>query len=367
MTSPSPRADSEPVGAVRKMMLFVLCCVVLLEIVLGRTEFAWRLVPRSALGMLLETEEEIIRPNPNPQVLVMGTSRANGAFLPTVMERELGLRRGEVLNLAIGEQIPFDMLSMYERNRATLSRASLVFLQVDPFQFAVRQKGLGRLRKLASWSERMAFSGRTRMGLVSDYFLQANAALPLVSLYAGSWLLNGRAPQRAGTDRYGRLALEAIADDHNERIFNARTYRTWISWFYPDFEYSRLFEQHFLRLVKLIKEDGGEVVIIIMPTVSDYPTFVREAIGDGYDRFRSRMLQLAAETNAHCLLWDDHRDAGLMFRDFRDWGHLNTPGAEKWSSFISRWILQQQQQSKLRWKLRDPVERTLSREPEGIP
>lgn len=366
-TMENARASAEPAGAVRKIMLLVLGCVLLLEIALGRSEFAWRLVPRSAVGVLLETEEKVIAPNPNPKVLVMGTSRANGAFLPTVMEQHLGLRRGEVLNLAMGEQIPFDMLSMYERNRARLSRASLVFLQVDDFQFAVREKAFGRFRKMASWSERMSFSGRTRMQLMSDYVLQANTALPLLWFYAQSWVVNGSAPQSPGMDQYGRLALEAIADDHNERLFTERGFRTWISWFYPDYKHSPIFEKHFLKLVELIKEDGGEVVIVIMPTVSDFPTYVREAIGDDYDRFRARMLQVSSEMNVGCLLWDDHREAGLTFRDFRDWGHLNTPGAEKWSRFISDWVLAERQGNRLKWKLQDPVDRTRSRGPQSIP
>lgn len=367
MTSESPKTRSEPTGAVRRMMLLVLACVLLIEIVMGRMDFAWRLVPRSALGMQFDIEEKVIQPNPHPKVLVMGTSRANGAFLPTVMEESLGLQRGEVLNLAIGEQLPFDMLWTYERNRERLSRASLVFLQVDPFQFSVRRPALARFRKLASWSDRLSFSGTTRMQLISDYFLQANTALPLFYLYFGSWAFFGRAPQSPGLDRYGRLALEAIADDHDEREFRDVQLRSWIGWFYTDYKYSPVFERHFSRIIELIKEDGGEVVIIVMPMAADFPKFIREAIGDEYDRFRARMLQLASEADVHCLLWEDPQVAGLVFRDFRDWGHLNTPGAEKWSRFISQWVLAERQKNTLKWKQSDPVQRTGSRESKSIP
>ncbi len=355
MNSGDTQTGGAPALAVRRTMLFVLACVLLVELAIGRTEFAWRLVPESELGTLYQVEESVIQPNPNPRVLVLGTSRARGAFLPTVMEQRMGLRRGEVLNLSMGGVSVFDMFVTYQRNRARLAGASLVILQVDPFQFSVGRVPDGRFRKLASWSDRMAYSGTKRATVISDYFFQTNNTVPVFGHYLDAWLENGSAPELDGIDRYGRLALVNIADDHDPQEFTQQRFGYWIDFFYREYEYSPILEQRLIQMIRMVQEDGGEVAIVMMPMAGNFLALTRGTIGEGYTRFRARMFELASQLGATCVFWEEPADAGLTERNFRDWGHLNTPGAEKWSEFIAHWIATGRQRNVLKGSRSDSL------------
>lgn len=359
MTNAMNRGETQTAGptafAVRWTMLFLLACILLVEVIVGRTEFAWRLVPGSDLGTLYQIEESVIHANPKPKVLVLGTSRARGAFLPTVMEEGLGLRRGEVLNLSMGGVSVFDMFVTYQRNRARLAGASLVILQVDPFQFSVGRIPDSRFRKLASWSDRMSYSGRKQADLIADYFFQTTNTLPAFWYYLDAWLENGTAPKLAGIDQYGRLAVVKIAHDHEPQEFTQQRFGYWIDWFYREYEYSPVLEQRFLQMMRMVQEDGAAVVIVMMPMAGNFRELTRGALGEGYDRFRARMFELASEFGAHCVFWEEPANAGLTDRHFRDWGHLNTPGAEKWSEFLGRWIVAERQKNGLTWRASDSL------------
>jgi len=339
---PASREDfpGQPGRFVQWCLSTVLVFVVLVEIVAGRTELVWRLVPGSDVGTLLEIEEAIIRPNPDPHIIVMGTSRARGAFLPTQLEQSLGLRKGQVLNLAMGGAQIIDALVTYERNRAQLSKARLVIVQVDPFQFSSGIKPGFRFRHFASASDRLAYSGATRASLLLDMIFRTDHTLPVLTEYLRYWQRTGHAPGPAGVDQFGRLAAVRIADDHPERQFESSLLRLWIHRFYETYEYSPVFEEQLARLVRMVKADGGEVVLVGMPTAGDYWALMRESNGELYSDFKERLARLAARLGARSQFWDAPVEVGLTDRDFRDWGHLNTPGAIKWSDFVAGWIVQ---------------------------
>ena len=323
--------------SVRGCLVFLLFCVFLVEGLIGRTGITYRLVPDAAMETLLRIEELVIKPNPHPKVVVMGTSRGRGSFLPTVLEENLGLQRGEVLNLAMGGGEINDALWTYQRNRATLSKAKWVIVQADPFQFTTGFDPAYRFREMANLEDRLAYSGRRRLRLLLNMGYKTDLALPYVTDFV-SIVYGTRAwPQKKGLDPYGRIAYVSLEDDHEDREFTEERLVYWITQFYTDYEHSPVFESRFLQLAQMVHEDGGQVVVFGQPTVDAYLPLLRREKGPLFENFRARMELLASQHGFETLFWS-RQDAGLAEQDFRDWGHLNITGARKFSSVFAAWL-----------------------------
>ncbi|MBI3684536.1 MAG: hypothetical protein HY235_29540 [Acidobacteria bacterium] len=310
----------------------------LAEIVIGRTRFVWGLVPDSDLGIVGQIEETIIRGSPDPQVLVFGSSRGRGAFLPTRIEERMGLRRGQVVSLAIGGAHVFDALLIYQRNRSALSKAKMAILDIDPFQFNVGTEPPVRFRQFASWGDRFAYSGAKRWRLLADYVFHMDNALPTFTWYL-SQRFRGQVFKRVGIDRYGRLAVVNIADDHDPRLFEERGFRRWVNILYGNYEYSPVLEQELVRLIRMLREDGAAVYLVRIPTAGGFLPMLEQSGHTPFTQFKQNMQRVAHELGVVCQIWESGGDVGLRERDYRDWGHLNTPGAEKWTEFFMRWLL----------------------------
>jgi hypothetical protein len=312
-----------------------------IELAVGRTDLVWRLSPQSDLGNLYALEDLIVQPNPDPSVIVLGTSRGRGAFLPTEMERVLRLPRGGVLNLAMGGFQIFDALVTYERNRVALKGADLAVIQVDPFQFSIGRNPSARFRQLAGWKDRLAYHGLVRAGLIRDMVFGTDNVQPTLVDLRRKLLSDGRLPEPVGVDEFGRLAVVLIANDHDARNFTPRAFSYWLDWQYLRYEYSPVFEEQLVRLVTMMQQDGVKPVVVYMPTVADFQSRLRKRPGDPYGHFRLRMGDLGRRHGFPAAFWENAADAGLDERGFRDWGHLNTAGAKTWSVFFASWLQKQ--------------------------
>lgn len=322
---------------VRRCLVFLLCCVFLVEVLIGRTGITYRLVPGAAMETLLRIEELVIQPNPHPKVVVMGTSRGRGSFLPTRIEENLRWQRGEVLNLAMGGGDIHDALWVYERNRATLSQAKWVIVQADPFQFSTGFDPDYRFREMATLEDRLAYSGRRRLRLLFDMVFKTDLALPCVTDFISLVYRDRQWPTRLGLDPYGRVAYASLKDDHEDKEFTEERMLFWIKYFYTDYEHSPEFEAQFLRLVRMVHEDGGQVVVVGEATSQSYLPLLRREKGPVFENFRARMELLAAQHGFETLFWSKE-DANLVERDYRDWAHLNMTGAKKFSDAFAAWL-----------------------------
>ena len=323
----------------RVCALAALLFLAVVEVIAGRSELAGRLVPGSGLGILLQTEEKIIRPNEHPALIILGTSRGRGAFLPTVVESTLGLRRGDVLNLAMGGTNIYDALLTYSRSRNELRGAAVVIVQVDPFQFNVGRPPSELLRRYADWRQRRAYDEtRHRWPLRRDYFFSAAVALGPLGFYAGHLLTEGRAPPQDSVDRFGRLAVVRIANDHDPAEFRQQRLRYWLDWQYRDYSHSPTLEQVLVRLADMAHEDGAKVYLVVLPTVARYRQMLLDYPGHPDGVFRARLSEALGRHVDGIGYWGLPGEAGLEPTHFRDWGHLNTAGAVAWSDFFSRWL-----------------------------
>lgn len=320
----------------RRVALLCLLCIAVAEVAVGRTNFVFPLLPEGQMGTLLGIERIVIRPNPNPKVVIFGTSRARDAFLPAVMERQMGLRRGEVLNIAMGGNDIFDSLVLYERNREILGRAQTIIIHLDSYQFTAKKPGV-RFRRLAGWSDRMAFTGAQRRRLICDLFFQVDTVRADLVHYVKEWLRSGGPPPPVGIDRYGRYAV-VRADNHNPSRFRPQVLQFWLDEFYKDYKYSPVFEEHLVKLIRMARDDGADVYFVQVPMPGDYLARLKQYPGDPYGHLRAN-IPPAVQRYARALqFWESPSEAGLTDQDYRDWAHLTSEGAEKWTEFFVRWL-----------------------------
>jgi hypothetical protein len=337
-----PAKDREK-ARLRICLIAVLASIAIAELVIGR--WGWERIharlPLSDMGNLIELETRVIVPNIDPEIVIFGNSRARDAFVPTLLEKRLGLRRGKVLSAAIGGYTIFDSLILYERHRPKLSKARHAIIQVDAFQLSVGIGPHDRYRLLAGWDERMAYSGVKRALLISDLFFRMNPSLPHVSMFVEELLQNGRLPAGTGVDRSGRLAVVDIGNDPIPERTTDESFRYWLREQYRNYEYSKGLEDQFVRLIRMAQQDGLKVWILQMPVAERYQAMLRAEPGDPDRQFRRNMERMAREQNAAWQSWISPSEAGLETADYRDWGHVNTRGSIKWTEFFSQWFQSQ--------------------------
>lgn len=314
-----------------------LLTVILAELVVGRSELVAWLAPASDPGILRSNERLVVDPNPRPQILVFGTSRGRGAFLPTVIETELGLERGAVLNLSMGGASIYDALLMYERNRARLSRAKIMVLQVDAFQFSDGLPTPLRFRRYASWTERMAY-GHDRLRLARDYVIRTAALLPTLAVITQAVLRDQPILKNLTTDRFGRLGVVSIANDHPEEQFTPEELAYRINLLFGDYHYARFLEGEAHELITMAREDGMRVFLVRMPTVPKAHEILLADPADPVRLFHDRLEHVFSEWVDGLVYWTAPDEVGLTEMDYRDWGHLNTGGAVKFSRRFAAWL-----------------------------
>ena len=324
--------------AMSSLIAVGFCVIALAELGIGRPDWLLRAVPRGDLSLLsFALDEAVVEPNPDARILILGTSRARGAFLPTVMESKLGLERGQVVNLAIGGVHVQESAWLYDQARKTLSHARTLVLQVDPFSFSGSRPITDRQCEWMSWSDRAALGGLRAAQAFACGVFQLQHRRPLLRWWITTWLGKHRAPAQVELDRYGRAAMVRIADDHVPEEFSPERFRYWLDYYYRGFVWSPVYERHFLDLVRLARADGVEVIVVHLPVVPGYLDAARALPGRPYQQFEERLPALV-DGLARVQIWERPEELGLRFRDFRDWGHLNTPGAERLSVAFSAWM-----------------------------
>ena len=97
-------------------------------------------------------------------------------------------------------------------------------------------------------------------------------------------------------------------------------------------------ESHLVELLRLVTEDGGNVYVVQLPMAGNYLDFLKEFRGNPYGEFHQRMPCAVEHLAGRVTFWEDPAVAGLTDQDYRDWGHLNTRGAHKWSKFFVDWL-----------------------------
>jgi hypothetical protein len=326
-----------------RCVLFAACVICLTEILLARTDYFWEKVPKSDVTTVLELEEYIIPRKVSPAVLIFGSSRARGAFLPTIIEQEMGLQRGQVLNFGMGGNGVtrlFDALKIYQRNRDILGKADIMIIEIDFGQFDSVPPTNERFRYLMSFTDWLEYKGEARLSLLRSLIFKLPDVFPYIKEYAKHWLKNRQPPEPIGIDIYGRLALVRIANDVDESLSQEKSLRESI--FYPGFhyDYSDIYEGYLRKLVGLAKEDGLNVYILQMPYPEKYIDILKTRPDNPYGQFTTNVTNAVGDLADNIQFWESASEVGLSNKDYRDVEHLNTGGAIKWTNFYVKWLQQ---------------------------
>ena len=290
----------------------------------------WEDFPQTSVGEVYTLEGQLAAQQ--PRVVVLGNSRIQSGVLADTLAEALGLPHRAAANLALSGGIPFESLVMYRRNRAHMAEADLFVINFDHFHmawwFAPRPRG----SHFSTLSERWRLYGGTM-----------EAVPEMVGYFWGTFAARGHLREVIGIGRRGALA--AIRRSVDAVLGKTSPQRPVRKRGQPqpanpsfladqqtadDIYAEGTFEEQSLdalrRLIALIHEDGGKVVLVHMPLAGPFLEDVKQRHPVHFRQYEQTFHALAAEVD---LLVDvGHGDAlGLTDADFKDWGHLWPSGA----------------------------------------
>jgi hypothetical protein len=298
------------------------------EVGVARRDWPWAREPHSDAGVVDALETQVIARAADPVVLLLGSSRMRDAIAPRTLERALGLRPGQVLNLGLTNGEPFSARVLYERNHAVLSRARVAVFAVEPWQVARQGHVNERVRRFATLGQRLRwFDGPERLSLVVGALWRTLDAGVALRRLAFAPLRHPSPGLPIGED--GRVEwrdeeqVEALA-----KIPVGRSARRHWSGFSP----SRGRLACLGELVERLRGDGIEVIVVQLPVRDGYWRQVESRWPDRLATYR-RLVEGAVNEVA----WMGEAAAeGLERADFYDYGHLTPSGAEKVTARIAQ-------------------------------
>ncbi len=305
-------------------------------------ELTARLLPEGCLdGSRIVTEIRFMEKNllpriPNPRILVLGSSRVRRGVVPGALDRELGLPPHSTINAGMAMGRTYDALYFYQRNRAQLSRSRLIILTFDEWTFCPGLRMGAHYELNAPWSDRLQHEGVLRSRMVMDGLFQFRVKLP-------------RAPEEllfaTGLRRRPVHAIE-INDDHQvlppEREKNdPEAARRQMKEFYTDFSISPVLCAHVLLLARLIKEDGGQLVLMHLPNRDSYQNAVERDYPGEFQSHLSALQDVARQAEVPLFIFTRPGPCGLDDGCYLDYGHLNRAGSLVFTKFLADLIRKQ--------------------------
>lgn len=246
-----------------------LAILLLFEFGVARTKWAYEQTPGIFVNSIYALEDNVIAPGPDPTVLVFGSSRLQDSISPRLLEVELGLDRGEAMNLAFpfGDVVGSRLL--YERNRAHLSTAEVAVIGVEMWDLFGERKLDPIQEFFLPLDERLEHTGKDRVSLLISSVWKTYAMRKMAGYVAGGLLRGG--PDGGPLSSDGRLMY--VAGDE----FGPETIDASIQF---DDRFSELEAQGTLRgrgdrdelqrFIDLLVADGLRVIVVHLPMRRDF-------------------------------------------------------------------------------------------------
>ena len=309
--------------------------------IIAALELGLRLVPeeklipaRSRQGEIFFMEREVLPHFPKPQVLLLGSSRVRRAVVPRQLDEELGLPANSTLNAGLASGRVFEASYLYERNRAQLKQARLVILNTDEWHLSSGWR-MGSVYELhAPWADRMLLPEPLRTRLLLDGIFSMRLRLRIVNEVISN-KLNRRKPD----------ALDLKLDENNQVLAPARAplpvdvdpafFDKTIEAFYYRFAISRALEGHVEKLARLVREDGGQFVLMQLPNRVSYQKEVQKLHGDEYSAHLAALRALAERLGVPLVVLEQPSDCGLSDESYEDYGHITPAGARIFTRYLA--------------------------------
>lgn len=345
---PSSTSNSRNRGSKRTIpwvLIGVLAILLALEIGVFRQRWFWAAEPRSDVGIYYVLEDMVRSTKVKPKIILFGDSRMRSGVDAFLLERELGLKRGEVMNLALTAGTPWDAKLFLTRNPGLLDSARLVLYQPSDWQFNENFPPGNRVKRFATLKERTAYKKfETASELLADFFVQTIAAKDVfkghirrLGSYVVKTLLRKRTQAPPLIDTLsGRIHWRIKEEDVGPDTVDINLD---ISSFYKDFKYSERVEDDLEKVIAAAKSKGVRVVFVDIPVrdvymseaISKYPRFYNEYNQKIHGLSRLYDVVFLGDSNTKT-------QAGIAENYFYDYGHLTLKGELEFTLWLVKAI-----------------------------
>ncbi|MCK6471044.1 MAG: hypothetical protein L6R28_04795 [Planctomycetes bacterium] len=352
--------------------LSVVALIAGLELGLRALPDAWLLVDStSRLGLTTFYDTKVIPLFEHPQVVIVGTSRAEDAVAPAPLDKALGLPEWSTMNLGLAGARPYDGLSFYEDHRERMKQAKLVIYFSDEWHFSSGW-GLGwryflrapldeRLRLLPpgampqlqkpedvsdeKWAEmedqRMSMKHEQldllRTTMLTDWVFQMRLKLRYIpKAIAVNFFGASPGKQLVITDEH----LVQRPEKHKDKELGPPSeelekFRERVDGFYENFDTHPLMLEHVRKLARMVKEDGGRFVIVQMPNRKIHQDCVEKYHPVEYRQHADALHALGQELGVPVYVYRYPSECGLEDIDYLDYGHLARRGCRRFTAFLA--------------------------------
>jgi len=308
-----------------------LLCLFALELV-SRTVIADRAAGPTA-NQIAALDVALRQRTDTPSVIFLGASHTQTGVAATRIEELLGWPRGSILNAALSNARPRDVLRLYRRHRELFEKAKTAYVEVDVTYF--NRNGLNRTstpapawRRRASLVDRLGFPGsfETRVDVVAGWFSNVwdQRTTWRQELIGLALRLRGTPRGARGIRLYDALGRPAVGRARAPLTTEALTREI------DDAVYRRMFNYDFDaesfesldELVGLLRDDGVEAVLTEMPVPAHFRALLAERYAGAAARWSSEMRRRYGDLELLRFPGD-----GYVTEDFRDSDHLSERGA----------------------------------------
>lgn len=276
-----------------------------------------------------------------PKVLFLGGSHTQAGIAATRIEELLGWPHGAILNASLSNARARDVLRLYRTHRPLFRRAKVAYVSVDVTNF--NRNALARTsmpspawRRRASLGDRLRFPGsfETRADVVAGWFSnlwdqRTTWRQELIGLALrlrgtprgarGSRLFDALGRPAMGRPR-ATLTTEALTREIDEAV-DRRMY----NYDFDDESFASLDE-----LLRLLREDGIEVILIDMPIPARFSTLLDERYARAQTAWAAEMKRRYGALELLRFSGD-----GYATEDFRDADHLSERGAVRFADTLA--------------------------------
>lgn len=292
----------------------------LVEFGMARQEWLWDFEPRSNSGIVDVLEDDVIEAAEDPRVVIMGSSRIRDAVAPRLAEDMLGLPTGSVLNLGLTGGTAFDAVKLYERNRAKLSQADVVVLAVEMGNFLADPVPSPRVRRFATFEERLAWEGESRASLIIGYFWRTYDARGQLTALADR-IIRGQSTE-APIAEDGRVVWRDPEAENPSEVDSG----AFADLFFAGRAVGEGYLPYVESLVSYLRADGVALVLVHVPTSDEYA----DVVAANYPLISENFTEVLSQLEGVRAI--DHKERashvpGLEDSHFYDYGHLTDEGA----------------------------------------
>jgi hypothetical protein len=314
-------------------------CLLALEVV-SRTVIADRAAGPTA-NQIAALDVALAQRTDPPSVVFLGASHTQAGVAATRVEELLGWPRGSILNAALSNARPRDVLNLYRRHRTLFGKAKTAYVDVDVTYF--NRNGLNRTstpapawRRRASLADRLGFPGSfdTRVDVVAGWFSNVwdQRTTWRQELIGLALRLRGTPRGARGVrlfDALGRPAMgrtrTALTTEELTREIDEAVDRRMFNYDFDSESFDSLDE-----LVRLLREDGVEVVLTEIPVPTHFRALLTERHAAAVARWSSEMRRRYGDLELLRFPGD-----GYVTEDFRDSDHLSERGAVRFADALA--------------------------------